>query len=122
MKVRVSVFTGEKFHDKEVFVADLEIREDERKSVKELTEFGVEPFELAVVRDIPTVASLPTIVNKTASLQVAVEPNFSLLPNFKMKLLNNSNKAVVAFAFEMVAGNNVSTQSARLPSRTHFDS
>ena len=105
VKIRVSVFTSEKFHDKEVFVADLEIRENERKLVKELTEFGVEPFELAIVRDVPTVASLPIVVNKTTSLQVAVEPNFSLLPSFNMNLLNNSNKAVSAFAFEMVAGN-----------------
>lgn len=107
VKIRVSVFTGERFHDKEVFVADLEIRENERKVVKELTEFGVEPFELAVVRDVPTVASLPTVVNKTTSLQVVVEPNFSLLPSFKMNLLNNSNKAVVALFFETMVGNQI---------------
>lgn len=104
VKVRVSVFTGERFHDNEVFVADASLRENERKTITELTKFGVEPFEVAVVAGIREAADLPSIVNKTTSLQVLVEPEVSELPRFKVKLLNNSNKEVAAVALETAAG------------------
>ena len=104
VQIRVSVFTGEKFHDNEVFVADVSLRENERKAVAELTNFGVQPFELAVVRSIRGAADLPVIVNKTSSLQVLVEPEVSELPSFTVKLLNNSNKAVAAVVWETTAG------------------
>src|SRR5215204_1776814 len=92
VKIRVSVFTGEKFHDNEVFVADVSIRENERKIVAELTKFGVQPFELAVVQTVRGASDLPSVVNKTSSLQVLAEPEVSELPSFRVKLLNNSNK------------------------------
>lgn len=104
-KIRVSVFTGKKFHDKEEFVADYSIRENEKAVVKELTRFGVEPFEIAVVRIAPTVADLPTVISNFDSIKVLVEPNYSTLPTFKVSVLNNSNKAVSAFAFQTKAGN-----------------
>lgn len=104
VKIRVFVFIGENFRDKEVFVADVNIRENEKKAVTELTKFGVEPFELAIVQNALTTAFLPMVVNKTNSLQVMVEPNVSTLPSFKVKILNNSNKAVSACALETLAG------------------
>lgn len=104
VKIRVFVFIGENFRDKEVFVADVNIRENEKKAVTELTKFGVEPFELAIVQNALTTAFLPMVVNKTNSLQVMVEPNVSTLPSFKVKILNNSNKSVSACALETLAG------------------
>ena len=103
VKVNISVFTGHKFHEKE-FVADYLIRENERIVVKELSKFGIVPFEIAVVRVLPSVSVLPSVVNQTTSLQVAsIEPNYSTLPSYKIKLLNNSSKSVNAFAFETTA-------------------
>lgn len=100
-KVRISVFTGIKYHDKEEFVADYTIRENEKAVIKELTEFGVEPFQIGAVRNLPTISDLPTPVNKTDSLQIVnVEPNYSTLPTYKLKLLNSSGKAVIAFTLE----------------------
>lgn len=104
-KIRISVFTGVKFHDKEEFVANYTIKENERAVIKELTKFGVEPFELTVVRTSPIVADLPTVVNNSDSIGVIVEPNYSTLPTFKAKLTNNSGKAVSAFTFETKLGN-----------------
>lgn len=104
VKVNISVFTGHKFHEKEEFVADYLIRENERIVVKELSKFGIVPFEIAVVRVLPSVSVLPSVVNQTTSLQVAsIEPNYSTLPSYKIKLLNNSSKSVNAFAFETTA-------------------
>lgn len=100
VKVRVSVFVGVSSHEKEEFVGEYSIREGGRAVVKELTNFGVEPFELGVVRAAPTAAMLPSIVNKTKSLQVTVEPNSSSLPTFKAIFYNSSTKPVAAFSYE----------------------
>lgn len=105
VRINVSVFTGHRSFEKDEFVADYLIGENEKVQVKELSKFGVEPFEIAVVRVTPTVAALPSIVNKTTSLEVAsIEPNYSTLPSYKVKLLNNSSKAVSAFAFKTLLG------------------
>ncbi len=103
VKVKVSVHTGQKTLEKEENVAVYSMRENERVSVKELANFGVEPFEIAVVRVAPSVSALPAIENKTVSLQVAaIEPNYSTLPTYNLSLLNASNKAVIAFTNETV--------------------
>ncbi|MGI8787934.1 MAG: hypothetical protein ACR2HG_09260 [Pyrinomonadaceae bacterium] len=108
VKVKTRVFTGQKSFEKEEDVAEYSTREGERISVKELANFGVEPFEIAVIRIAPSVSTLPTVENKTKSLQVtAIEPNFSTLPSYKLNLLNTSNKAVSAYTFEMMVDSRV---------------
>ncbi len=103
VKFEVRVFTGQKTFEKEENVAVYSLRENERALIKELPDYGVEPFEIAVVRVAPTVSALPTVENKTTSLQVtAIEPNFSTLPTYKLSVLNTSNKAVSAFTNETV--------------------
>jgi len=106
VKINVSVLTGQKFHDDEKVVGVYTARENERIVVKDLANFGVEPFQIAVVRVAPSATVLPSVINKTNSLQVTgVEPNFSTLPTFKLRLLNTSDKAVSAFAFETLVNN-----------------
>jgi hypothetical protein len=101
VKINVTVFTGKKFFENEEIVGAYSIRENERLQIKDLTNFGVEPFEIAVVRVAPSASILPSVVNKTISLQVVgIEPLFSTLPYYKIRLLNNSEKAVSAFTFE----------------------
>jgi len=108
VKVKVRVFTGQKSFEKEEDVAVYSMRENERASVKELVKFGVEPFEIAVLRIVPSVSALPAVENKTNSLQVtAIEPNYSTLPSYKLSLLNTSDKAVSAFTFEMMVDGRV---------------
>lgn len=108
VKVKVRVFTGQKSFEKEEDIAAYSMREGERISVKELVNYGVEPFEIAVIRVAPTVSALPAIENKTKSLQItAIEPNFSTLPSYKLSLLNTSSKAVSAYTFEMMVDNRV---------------
>jgi len=100
-KVKISVFTGkDKFREKDVFVAEYSLRENERQTIKELADFGIEPFELAVVRLAPNVSELPVVDNQTKSLQVNVEPLFDTLPAFKVVIINNSEKAVGAVFLE----------------------
>lgn len=106
IKVRVKVFTGQKTFEKEETIALYSVREGERVSVKELADYGVVPFEIAIVRVTPAVSELPTVQNKTKSLQVtAIEPNFSTLPTYKLRALNNSSKPVSAFTYETLIEN-----------------
>ena len=102
VKVNIVVFTGRGNFEKKEDVAVYSLRENERAVIKELADFGVEPFEIHVVRVTPSVSNaLPSVENKTTSLQVtAIEPNFSTLPSYKITILNTSNKAVSAFTTE----------------------
>lgn len=103
VKVTVSVFTGQKFHDKEELVGVYSLKENEKFIVKDLTKFGVEPFEIMLVRLTPTAAVLPTFRNNTNSFQlISIEPVVSTLPKFKVKLLNASEKAVIACTFAIL--------------------
>lgn len=102
VKVDISVITGQKLHEKEESVAALTMRENDKIIVKELLKFGVEPFELSVVRVTPSVTVLPSVNNKSRSLTVAsLEPNYSTLPSYKLMLANNSGKAVSALTFNV---------------------
>jgi len=101
VKINVTVFTGNKSFENEEVVGVYSARENERITIKELEAFGVEPFEIAVIPVAPSTSVLPSIVNKTSSLQVTgIEPNFSTLPSYKITMLNNSEKAISAFTFE----------------------
>lgn len=108
VKIIISVLRGEKTFDKEETVAKYSVRENERITIKELANFGVVPFEIAIVRVAPSVAVLPSIVNKTNSIQVtSTEPNFSTLPSYKIKFLNTSAKAVSALTTEVMVNGQV---------------
>ncbi len=96
IKLEVSVYTGERYFDDKILVASYSLNLNDEVSVKELEKFGVKPIKIAVVKVAPTVASLPTVVNETESLQVIIEPNYSTLPTFKYKIINNSGKSVKA--------------------------
>lgn len=102
VRIYVSVFTGVKFHDKEEPVASYLVREGERVSVRELTQFGVEPFEIKVVRINPLSANPPPVTNKTLSLAViGVEVRNSTFPFYRLSLQNVSTKNVAGLAMEV---------------------
>ena len=98
VKVRVSVLRGRN-HETEDGVVQYTVSADQKTVVKELTAFGVVPFELQLVRAPTTVADPPTVVNKTKSIDVSVSPSESTLPTFKARFANNSSKPVVAWAY-----------------------
>lgn len=114
VEVKVSVYEGVRFHDKEEFVASYIIRESEKISVRELTRFGVEPFEIEAVRVAPTAAGLPLVENKTNSINVlGIETNNSPLLSYKLSLQNLSNKNVNALSVRVLVDGKV--QMSGLP-------
>lgn len=103
VKVKVSVYDGERFDDKEEFVGEYVARENEKNSALGLTQFGVEPFEIQLVRVAPISSGLPLVENKTSSVTVlAIEANSTTLPSFKLSLRNLSNKTVSALAIRVM--------------------
>ena len=99
VKLKVTAYRGD-HQEAEDTVGEYTL--SERTTVlDELRNFGVVPFEARLVHASQTVANLPTVVNKTKSLIVTVEPNSSTMPNFKMKVLNSSAKPVFGFAFNV---------------------
>jgi hypothetical protein len=106
VRITVSVFVGVKMQEKEVPVANYLVRENEKIKTSELTQFGVEPFEIKVRRVSPVSTALPQVVNKTESVAVInIEANNSTLPSYKLQLRNLSNKNIIALGINLIANN-----------------
>jgi hypothetical protein len=100
--LRVSVLRGIR-HDVEETVGIYHPRENERINIDALTNFGVAPFEIEVIRVAPPLPNTPSIVNETKSLDVvAIEPHISNIPGFKLTLHNLSDKNVSALTLNVV--------------------
>lgn len=112
IRVTVSAFVGVRFHEKEAPVATYLVKEDEKITANELKQFGVEPFEIKVVRAAPISTALPQIVNNTESIAViSIVDNNSTLPSYKLSLRNLSNKNVVAMRINVLVDNRVQISS-----------
>jgi hypothetical protein len=104
VRIAVSVFVGARLQEKAVPVATYLVRENEKIKTSALTEFGVEPFEIKVIRITPASTALPQVVNKTDSVAVLnVEANNSTLPSYKLQLRNLSNKNIIALGINLIA-------------------
>ena len=93
IKINVSVFTGDQVFDKEEPVATYLVRENERIVTAELTRFGVQPFEIGVIKKAKVIPDLLPVKNDTQSIQViGLEPKDSTLPFYSLSLKNVSGK------------------------------
>ena len=114
VRVTVSVFLGVRFFDKKEEVATYKLKENEGVKAVALTKFGVEPFDIKVVRVNPNLSYTPSVLIKAESLSVVgIELKNTTLPSYKLTLHNTSNKNVVAIAINVVAGNRL--QASSLP-------
>ncbi|HEY6122423.1 MAG TPA: hypothetical protein VIV66_20880 [Pyrinomonadaceae bacterium] len=94
--IYVSVLRG-KFHDQEDAVAVYHLGENEKRFVVALKSFGVEPFEIKVIRIPPAVVNPNNVINKTQSLEViTIKAANSTLPRYQLTLRNLSNKSISA--------------------------
>jgi hypothetical protein len=96
VRVWVSVFLGE-IHTQEKAVTSYLLTEGEKVTARELAEFGVEPFEIKVVRLPPMIGAAPKFVSKASSIELVVmEPILSTLPAYKLVVRNLAAKPVSA--------------------------
>ena len=109
VKVTVSVLRGEKFLDVEDIVGTYTVRENEGIAIDSLRDFGVEPFKLKLIRVAPQTPEVPTVLNKTRSLEVVgIEPIVATLPRYKLTLHNLSEKNVSAIRINTMRAGNLS--------------
>jgi hypothetical protein len=115
VKALVSVFVvGLKGLEQEKNVGVYTLREGEKITVRDASEFGVEPFDLAVARVAPSVADLPGVTSKAKSIQpIDVEPNLDTLPSHRLTVRNLSNKNVSALF--VCVGQDPRTQLTSMP-------
>jgi hypothetical protein len=103
VRINVSVLRGEKFLDSEEAVGSYSGRENERLSLEALKNFGVEPFEVKIVRVAQQLSDLPAIVNQSKSVEVVgIEPLLATFPAFKLTLRNLSAKNISALTVQIM--------------------
>ena len=113
VRVSISVFMG-KLHDELKSVAVVSLREGEKVRIPELARFGVEPFDVALVRVAPANPNLPQFVSKAPSIElVTIEANLSTLPSHRLVLRNASSRNVRAIMVRTLQSKSI--QTTRLP-------
>lgn len=89
----VSVLKGKLLQEQES-VGSYTIREREKVRVEELTKFGVEPFELSLVR-VSASGVVPIFVSESRAIElVSIEPILATLPTYRLVLRNVSSKDI----------------------------
>ena len=114
VRVTVAVFLGARFREKKEEVATYELKENEGVRAVALTKFGVEPFDIKVVRVNPNLTYTPSVLIESESISViGIELKNTTLPSYKLTLHNASNKSVVAIGINLLSDDRL--QGTSLP-------
>ena len=106
VRVTVAAFWGPRYDDKMETVATYLIRENEKVVVRELERIGVVPYELTIVRVKPFAQRLPTVLNKTRSIEViGIQPKAMTFPASRLSLRNVSDKKVTGLQIDLLQDN-----------------
>ncbi len=113
VRVIVSTLSGRKALENEQRVGTYLIRETEKISIDELRLFGIEPFEIKLIRVNPNIAPVPPLILKGVESVVVVNAmaKETTLPSYRIILRNQSNKNIVALGVDVVAGGKVQITS-----------
>jgi hypothetical protein len=104
VRVWVSVFLGQ-LHEEEQKVSSYVLHEGDKVTVEELTQVGVVPFEIKVVKLAASVGEPPQFSSRAKSIEaVSMQPNFSATPSYEVVLRNASGKAVEALEVQTLQG------------------
>lgn len=105
VRVRVAVLRGQEEIEAEEVVGTYTLRVNEKFKVEEAKEFGVQPFEIKVLRVSPLPSNLPVIENGFSSVDVVgIEPIVSALPVYKLTFRNPSGKSIDALYLQVMRG------------------
>jgi hypothetical protein len=103
VRIEVSVLLGVRSEDRLEPVSIHLIHENEKIAISELTRFGVEPFEVKVVRVTNSLTVHPLINSQAGSIAVVgIEPKKSTLPSYKVSVQNLSRQNVMALGVEVL--------------------
>src|SRR5215510_4121214 len=103
VRIEVSVLLGLGSEEKVEPVSTHLIHENEKITISELTRFGVEPFEVKVVRVTHSLTIYPRVTSQAGSIAVVgIEPKNSTLPSYKVSLQNLYGQSVMALGVEVL--------------------
>lgn len=112
-RVNVSVSVGARYFEKELQVQSFLLREGDKVLVKQLVDFGVEPFEITVVRPPRVDPPIPSVLSKAGSLEIiGLEPVYTTIPLYKLTLRNLSSKNIAALRIDVVEGSRLRLSSS----------
>ena len=113
VRVTVSILSGSKAWENEQRVGTYLIRETEKISIDDLKQFGIEPFQIKLVRVNPNVPPVPPVILKGVESVVVLNSmaKETTLPSYRIILRNQSNKNIVALGVEVVAAGSVQITS-----------
>jgi hypothetical protein len=101
VRIEVSVLLGVRFVEEVKPVSTNLIHENEKISISELTRFGVEPFEVKVVRVTNSLAINPAVTSQAGSIAVVgIVPRNSPPTIYKVSVQNLSRQNVMALGVE----------------------
>jgi len=113
------VFLGE-LHEQEKDVTSYSLHEGEKITVQKLAQFGIEPFDIAVVRLAPGAVDIPQVKSKAKSVEfVAIKPVFSTLPSYQVAVRNLSSKNISALRIQVMQAGR--TQITSMPQGREAD-
>lgn len=107
--VTVSTLSGRKALENEQRVGTYVIRETEKISIDDLKKFGVEPFQIKLIRVNPNLLAVPPVVLKGVDSVMVLNsmPKETTLPSYRIILRNQSNKNIVGLGVDVVAGGRI---------------
>lgn len=111
--VTVSTLSGAKALENEQQVGTYLIRETEKLSIDDLKRFGIEPFQIKLIRVNPNVPPVPPVVLKGVESVVVLNSmaKETTLPSYRIILRNQSSKNIVGLGVDVVAGGRVQLTS-----------
>jgi len=111
--VTVSTLSGRKALENEQQVGTYLIRETEKISIDDLKRFGIEPFQIKLVRVDPNIPPVPPVILKGVGSVVVINSmaKETTLPSYRIILRNQSNKNIVGLGVNVVAGGRVQLTS-----------
>lgn len=103
VKVLVSVFVGERVSDHEISVASRWLRENEKTSIIELKEHGIEPIELKLIHIAVAPPIIPEWASNAPSVSIEkIEPRQTTFPTYQVTLKNHSDKAIFSVGADLL--------------------
>jgi len=105
VRVTVSTLSGTKALENEQEVGTYLIHETEKITIEELRRFGIEPFEIRLLRVNPSIAPVPPVILKGVDSVIVLNsmPKETTLPSFRIILRNQSNKNITGLGVDVVA-------------------
>jgi hypothetical protein len=99
--VRVTLYRGEKDFDQEDLVGIYHVGVDEQRTIKDLAEYGVEPFRIKLLNTLPPLPPPPTFENLTRTIEIAsVQSENKPDPAYVITFRNGSDKYLLALRID----------------------